>query len=404
MSFISKFISWKKVLVIDVGTYKVKVACCEFKNSSVTILWYAEKRQETSHIIGSEIANIEWVALTIEEVIEKALKWVNSTPKDIIINIPTSTIVSSGNKIMYARTQKETPIDLNELDYIIAKAEKQALNDAKREITKKTWYLDVDMKLITSSITNIKIDNFSISNPIGFTGENVVLSTLNIFIPSSRYNIIQMIARHLNKNILSIIPLEFSLPKLFENTEYAFEDIFFIDIGNTKTSLIIQKKWIIESFDKIDIGMNDLIKNIKEKTWSPKLEIIHSLENEKDFLAEKKDFLAVWWEAVWITLKELLKTSPLPANIFLSWWGNNNFIRENIKNFPYQEMGIIAPKNISQISQNFENHLEQNSFKEIFEKSNLWLLSMILATKEIVNYKNNPVVNVLREFLEKNEF
>jgi len=34
-------------------------------------------------------------------------------------------------------------------------------------------------------------------------------------------------------------------------------------------------------------------------------------------------------------------------------------------------MGIIAPKNISQISQNFENHLEQNSFKEIFEKSNL---------------------------------
>jgi len=39
---------------------------------------------------------------------------------------------------MYARTQKETPIDLNELDYIIAKAEKQALNDAKREITKKT--------------------------------------------------------------------------------------------------------------------------------------------------------------------------------------------------------------------------------------------------------------------------
>jgi len=98
------------------------------------------------------------------------------------------------------------------------------------------------MKLITSSITNIKIDNFSISNPIGFTGENVVLSTLNIFIPSSRYNIIQMIARHLNKNILSIIPLEFSLPKLFENTEYAFEDIFFIDIGNTKTSLIIQKK------------------------------------------------------------------------------------------------------------------------------------------------------------------
>jgi hypothetical protein len=29
---------------------------------------------------------------------------------------------------------------------------------------------------------------------------------------------------------------------------------------------------------------------------------------------------------------------------------------------------------------------------------------MILATKEIVNYKNNPVLNILREFLDKNEF
>ena len=404
MSFISKLISWKKVLIIDVGTYKVKVACCEFKNSSVTILWYGEKRQEISHIIGSEIANIEWVALTIEEVIQKALKWVNTTPKDIIINIPSSTIVSSGNKIMYARTQKDTPIDLNELDYIIAKAEKQALLDAKREITKKTWYLDVDMKLITSSITNIKIDNFSISNPIGFTGENVVLSTLNIFIPSSRYNIIQMIARHLNKNILSIIPLEFSLPKLFENTEYAFEDILFVDVGNTKTSLIIQKKWVIESFDKIDIWMNDLIKTIKEKTWLPRLEIINTIEDTKLYKKEKEDFLMVWSEAVGITLKELLKTSPLPWNIFLSWWGNNNFIREKMQNFAFQDMWIIAPKKINEISQSFTHHIEETSFWEIFEKSNLWLLSMILATKEIVNYKNNPVINILRDFLDKNEF
>jgi cell division ATPase FtsA len=150
-------------------------------------------------------------------VIIKALRDHNFNPKDIIINIPTSTLVSSANKIVYSRSNKETPIDLNELDYIIAKAEKKALEDAKREITKKTGYLEVDMKLITSSITSIKIDNFQVSNPIGFTGENVVLSTLNIFIPSSRYNLIQMIGNYLGKNILSIIPLEFSLPKLLES-------------------------------------------------------------------------------------------------------------------------------------------------------------------------------------------
>ncbi len=403
MSFIQKIISWKKVLVIDVGTYKVKVACCEFKNSEVTLLWYAEKRQETSHIIGTEIANIEWVAHTIEEVMEKALKWVNATPKDIIINIPTSTIVSSGNKIVYSRNDKDTPIDLNELDYIIAKAEKKALSDAKKEITKKTGYLDVDMKLITSSITNIKIDNFSISNPIGFTWEHVVLSTLNIFIPASRYNIIQMIARHLGKNILSIIPLEFSLPKLFENTDFAFEDILFIDVGNTKTSLIIQKKWVIESFDKIDIGMNDLIKTIKEKTNLPKLEIIHTLEDDKLYKKEKQEFLSVWGEWIGITLKELLKETPCPGKVCISWWGDTGFIREKILKLPLGEIGIIQPKSLSFLTHDFSQSIHKN-IPELYEKSNLWLLSMILASKEIMNYKQNPVINILRNFLDKNEF
>jgi hypothetical protein len=51
-----------------------------------------------------------------------------------------------------------------------------------------------------------------------------------------------MIGNFLGKNILSIIPLEFSLPKLLEESEYAFEDVVFIDICNTKTSVISQKK------------------------------------------------------------------------------------------------------------------------------------------------------------------
>lgn len=403
MSFMSKIITWKRVLVIDVGTYKIKAAYCEYKNSEVAVLWYAEKRQETSHIIGSEIGNIEWVSNTIEEVIVKALKDVNYNPKDIVINIPTSTIISSANKIIYERNDENTPIDLWELDFIIAKAEKKALEDAKIEITKKTGYLEVDMKLITSSITSITIDNFWVSNPIWFTGKNVVLSTLNIFIPASRYNIIQMIGNFLGKNILSIIPLEFSLPKLLEESEYAFDDVLFIDIGNTKTSVISQKKWVIEGFNKIDIGINDLIKIIKENSPQSKLEIIKNIDNPEFFLKEKEEFLSVWSEGLLITLKDILKKTYCPHKVFLSGWGDNTFIRDKILTLPLQESGIVTQKTISFVPHETYKNIK-TSFPEIFEKQNLWLLSMILATKEIVNYKNNPVLNILREFLDKNEF
>ncbi len=45
MSFISKIIPSKKVVLIDVGTYKVKIALCEYKNNEINILGYCEKKQ-----------------------------------------------------------------------------------------------------------------------------------------------------------------------------------------------------------------------------------------------------------------------------------------------------------------------------------------------------------------------
>ena len=116
MSFISRIIPSKKILVVDIWTYKVKVALCEYKNWEINLLSIAEKKQEASDIIWSEIANIEWVSNTVSQAISKAIKDHNFNPKDIIINIPTSTIVSCWEKINYSRDKKNEEIDVNELD------------------------------------------------------------------------------------------------------------------------------------------------------------------------------------------------------------------------------------------------------------------------------------------------
>ena len=74
MSFISRIIPSKKILVVDIWTYKVKVALCEYKNWEINLLSIAEKKQEASDIIWSEIANIEWVSNTVSQAISKAIK------------------------------------------------------------------------------------------------------------------------------------------------------------------------------------------------------------------------------------------------------------------------------------------------------------------------------------------
>lgn len=405
MSFINRLIPSKKVLIIDVWTYKVKIALCEYKNNEINILSYAEKRQNASDIIWGEIANIEWVSNTILEALEKLLHQKNINPKDIIINIPSSTLISTSKNINYYRENEKENIGIKELDYIIAKAEKEALENARKEITKKTWYIDVDMKLITSSIVDMNIDWFRVSNPIWFTGRNIFISILNIFIPASRYNIINTIANYLEKNILSIIPLEFSLPKIISTSEYVYDDVIFIDIWNTKTSIIIQKSWVIIWCNKLNIWINDLIKTIKEKTWETSIEIIKNIENLEKYKQEKKEFLEVWEEWFIIALKEILNSNLVPYKIFLSGWWNNNFLRDHIWKIDLNKYALHSIKPILFINIDVEKDFNNiNWDKKIFDKTNLWLLSMIITSLEIVNYKNNPVISIIKNFLEKNEF
>lgn len=403
MSFISKIIPSKKVILVDVGTYKVKIALCEYKNNEINILEYWEKKQEASDIIGSEIANIEWVSNTIALALDKLLREKNINPHDIIINIPTSTIISSGKNLSYVRSAADENISIEELDYIVAKAEKEALLEAKTQIYNKTGYSEVDMKLITSSITDINIDGFKVSNPLWFTGKNINLSLLNIFIPASRYNIINTIGNFLEKNILSIIPLEFSLPKVLSSWDYAFDDVLFIDIGNTKSSLIIQKSGVIIGFDKINLWMNDLIKTIKEKTGETTIEVIKNIQNNDKYIEEKKEFLSVWEEGFIISIKEILQANLVPYKILLSWWWDNNFVREHISKIDLRKYTLHSLKPFSFINIDFEKDIKINGDKKVFDKTNIWLLSMIIASKEIIQYKNNPILSIIKNFLEKNE-
>lgn len=404
MSFINRLIPSKKIILIDVGTYKIKTVLCEYKNNEVSLLSYAEKRQDNSHIIGSEIASIEWVSDSIEIAIGKLLKNTNIDPHDIIINIPTSSIISSQKYISYIRTKPDENITLEELDYIISKAERESLNEAKLDIKNRTWYNEVDMKLITSSITNMTIDDFKVSNPIWFTGKEIHISILNIFIPASRYNILTTIANYLWKNILSIIPLEFSMPKILWNTDFVYDDVMFIDIGNTKSTLIIQKAGVILWFDKIDIGINDLVKSVKEKTWETKFEIINNLQKDIYYTLEKKEFLSVWEEWFILTIKEILKTNLVPYKIFLSGWWDNVFIREYIKHIDLNKYSLHSLKPFTFIDINIEKDINILWDKKHFDKTSYGIVSMILASCEMINYKKNPVLSLVRNFLEKNEF
>lgn len=59
MTFQTQDLPSQIVAIVEVGSYRIKVCVCEFKNDKVHILGYSEKRQSTSYFVNGECKNLE---------------------------------------------------------------------------------------------------------------------------------------------------------------------------------------------------------------------------------------------------------------------------------------------------------------------------------------------------------
>jgi len=129
----------------------------------------------------------------------------------------------------YVRQDPTQPIEMNEIDDIIAGTERKSLDRLRSKIDTRIGLIDSEMKPVATSLTAIYLDGQKVSNPVGFTGKNIKLNILNVFAPITKFNITRNLVSNLDKNIVSIVPAPVSLPKLLEHTSYFEDSNLFID-------------------------------------------------------------------------------------------------------------------------------------------------------------------------------
>jgi hypothetical protein len=72
MSFIKKDILSKTIAVVDIWSYKVRVSICNFKNNKLKLIWYWEKRQDSSCFSNWECEDIELLTENIKIAIKNS--------------------------------------------------------------------------------------------------------------------------------------------------------------------------------------------------------------------------------------------------------------------------------------------------------------------------------------------
>ncbi len=381
------------IALIDIWSYKIKIAKCSFKKWEIEIISYAEKRQEQDIIVNWEISDISLLC----ENIKIALKKVDpkNEIKQIIINSVTSDIFLTSSKVIYEREKFIDKLKKEEIFRIVKEKEIECLEKGLKYIKSKTPYIKDDLRILLSNINNILIDNKEVSDLFWKTWKTINLSFTNIFIPNSKFEVVETIEKLLNKEIISIIPEEYSITKLFNQDK----DIVVISIWNLSTYISIKKWYEVLWTTKINIWMNDLFKKIKEKKLIPTEKIIKDLDN--DFFEEKEFFLAALKDCIIVGLQELVWWKICPSNFFITWWGwKSNFIKDFIINIDFPWNGIKMIKKTYFTSPDF--NLSKKDKEKIWI-DNFGLLSMIFVAYKMFYDEQTVIKDILKEVVNEIE-
>jgi len=268
MAFQTHTLPSQIIAIVEVGSYRIKVCICEFKNDKVHILWYGEKRQSTSYFINGECRNLELLGTSIRDAISKTEKDNHIHVDKVVINYPFGELYFHHHKLSYKRDNESQLITKVELEKILKKTEKIVLEKCFKSIEKKSGFMETDMRLIISSILSFKIDKVPYERIIAESWRDIVVSLLNMFIPIDKSNHIKYIGGIIQKDITKIIPTEFSLRTIFKQ-----KNIVIINIWAIYTSITIKSEWNIIGISKIPIWVNDLVGMVVThglNQWNPR--------------------------------------------------------------------------------------------------------------------------------------
>ena len=390
MAFQTHTLPSQIIAIVEVGSYRIKVCICEFKNDKVHILWYGEKRQSTSYFINGECRNLELLGTSIRDAISKTEKDNHIHVDKVVINYPFGELYFHHHKLSYKRDNESQLITKVELEKILKKTEKIVLEKCFKSIEKKSGFMETDMRLIISSILSFKIDKVPYERIIAESWRDIVVSLLNMFIPIDKSNHIKYIGGIIQKDITKIIPTEFSLRTIFKQ-----KNIVIINIWAIYTSITIKSEWNIIGISKIPIWVNDLVGMVESEYSHTRSDILRSV-GTGIYTDKEQDFLDIWkqWLMVWIS--EILDDEVCPKNFYVLSDIETDFIEKSISliDFPSHGVKLVKKRNFVEINEKLINSRIENL--DDFEIS-IEIAAMILELKNIIKKEKSLLVKTLKK-------
>jgi len=360
------------VLALDIGTSIVKALILKIDENNPakgSIIGVGRKEQKLGEMHCGVVTDIYGVIQNCNIAIKEAEKMANVRTSKIIIGIAGELVKGITSKASYTREIPEDKITIDELKTVMHKIQWKTFDTVRSQLARETGYHEIDVKLINSSIVNVSIDGYKISNPIGFQGKEISVDIFNVFAPLTHYGALQTIAAELNKTLLTIAAEPYAVAKCIDYEESGNMGGIFIDIGGGTTDIAIIQDGTLIGTKMFTLGGKTFTKRLAQNlnisfleaesiklSYSNNILEKHSAKIVAEAMSNDSE---VWLTGVILTLSEFENIEIFPSRILLCGGGsklpeiknileNSNF-HKKLAFARKPQISFLEPKHITRV-------------------------------------------------------
>jgi cell division protein FtsA len=357
---------------LDIGTEFVKAMIFRIEDGKGVVVGTGRQRQRLGDMHGGTVTDIAGVVENCSKALDRAEEMAGVVADECIIGIAGELVKGTTTTVHYERLKPETKIDLSELKNIVNKVQWKAFDATREQLAWETGYDAIDVKLVNASIVDVKIDNYRVTNPVGFQGKDVSIGIFNAFAPMVHLGALQTVAADLGLDLISIAAEPYAVARSVGVDEAGEFNAIFIDIGGGTSDIAVVRNGGLEGTKMFAIGGRSFTRRLSQVLNVPfakaeEIKIAYSgglLEEESEKKVKEALELdsEVWLSGVELSLSEFSDIDLLPSRILLCGGGaalpeikKALETKEWYKDLPFAKkpnISFIKPQDVSNIIDN----------------------------------------------------
>lgn len=325
----------KHIVALDIGTEYVKALIGRIdEGGTISIIGAGRQHQSLSDMQAGAVADIGGVVENCDKALSEAEQQAGVSVRSAVIGIAGELIKGKTTTVRVVRTQPKKALDMPEVEKIIRLVQERAEARAREELAWELGGKKIEVRLVNSALVGMEIDGYTVTNPVGFQGKEVVVQLYTAFAPMIHIGALERVAEQLDLDLLAVAAEPFGVARaVIGNDQSASMSAVLMDLGGGTTDIAVVHEGGVQGTKMFGIGGRAYTRAIER-------DLGVEFDQAEDYKVGLKDdevpakvrpkveaaltkTLDVWMGGIELALAEFTKLDHLPHRVYLCGGGSS---------------------------------------------------------------------------------